>query len=416
MCPSKDAFDWEQWTSSIELDVNGSFLSSKRTNAASSSNPSSSDTVTSLSVSNGVNIIVPSVVPSRYHENSPFQEVNSSHPDWNICAIMRGDGTERFTQGKFYGSSSMDGASIGFWEFDWDTFVVRWKPGMNCQFVSWPYRAVTRSARATARSGTSPSRLCVAIEGYSQLLALTIIKNEMRSWCLLNSGFCLIIGGPAARESHLTVTRYFVRCFGKVPFSSSGRSCLVDALLNASFLLLGDQKSREYSEKFILCLLSASRRCRPHNEGKIEVSDLINLGHIGPIFQELGGDLGVRRVRNIPAHDHLQHPRIRFNWIFNKELYRRLYVLRLNEPGIVDHVVIVDCRQWPSLIYDSADLYPVSFSSISLFFCAGPDASKVKVSNMYEIFRHQRRGEDKISTKRISTAMPRGSKRSRSIN
>lgn len=53
------------------------------------------------------------------------------------------------------------------------------------------------------------------------------------------------------------------------------------------------------------CILNASRRARPHVEGKAEVSDLINPRHLGPIFQELGGMLGLRKVKNIPVHYHL---------------------------------------------------------------------------------------------------------------
>lgn len=50
------------------------------------------------------------------------------------------------------------------------------------------------------------------------------------------------------------------------------------------------------------------------------MADSINIGYLGPILQELGDQLSMRRVKNIPAHGHLQLPEERFNWIFHNRV------------------------------------------------------------------------------------------------
>ena len=66
---------------------------------------------------------------------------------------------------------------------------------------------------------------------------------------------------------------------------------------------------------------------------------------------------------------------------------------RLFESNIVDHMVLIDSIRWPSPIYDSSDLYPMMVSLSALFHCAGPGANKVKIVDLYEVLRHQRKYE-----------------------
>ncbi len=115
-----------------------------------------------------------------------------------------------------------------------------------------------------------------------------------------------------------------------------------------------------------------SQRLRPFDEGKAEIIDCTSNGHLGPVFQGLGGDLSIKKVKNLTPHGHREPPNERFNWLFNKRIHGHLYIARLYEAGVVDHLVFIDSRQWPSLIYDSCDPYQLILSSHSLFQCSGP--------------------------------------------
>ena len=111
----------------------------------------------------------------------------------------------------------------------------------------------------------------------------------------------------------------------------------------------------------------------------------------------------------IPHHVHLQLISYRFNWLFEKEYYGRVFIARLFEAHVVDHVIVIDSRRWPSLIYDSSDLYPIMLYSLALFHCAGPGASKVKIADLYEVFRHQRKYEVSDEFEQELLTLPRGS-------
>ncbi len=113
--------------------------------------------------------------------------------------------------------------------------------------------------------------------------------------------------------------------------------------------------------------LRASQGLRPFNEGKAEIIDFTSIGHLGPLFQGIGGDLSIKKVKNLALHGHREPPHERFNWLFSKRRQGRLYIARLYEAGIVDHLVLIDSGQWPSLIYDPCDLYRMILSSYSLF-------------------------------------------------
>ena len=95
----------------------------------------------------------------------------------------------------------------------------------------------------------------------------------------------------------------------------------------------------------------------------------------------------------ILRHGDLQSTACRFNWLFEKKYYGHVFIARLFEAHVVDHVIVIDSRRWHSLIYDSSDLYPIKLSSRALFHCAGPGANKVKIVDLYEVFRHQQKHE-----------------------
>ncbi len=66
------------------------------------------------------------------------------------------------------------------------------------------------------------------------------------------------------------------------------------------------------------------------------------MGHLGPVLQELGGDLRLQKVKSIPPHGHREAAEIRFNWLFEKRIHDHIYLVRLYEAGLVDHLVVID--------------------------------------------------------------------------
>ena len=67
-----------------------------------------------------------------------------------------------------------------------------------------------------------------------------------------------------------------------------GLDCAIHAACNVMFLLLGESSSAYEVSRLHRSITLASARCRPHTEGRPEVSDLLKLGHLGPIFQNAG--------------------------------------------------------------------------------------------------------------------------------
>ena len=145
------------------------------------------------------------------------------------------------------------------------------------------------------------------------------------------------------------------------------------------FLLVGERSAAYEVIRLRRSITLASARCRPHTEGCPEVSDLLKLGHLGPIFQYAGGHLGIRRMI-ITRHGHLQSIAYRFNWLFEKKYYGRIFVAHLFEAHVVDHVIVIDSRRWPSLIYDPSDLYPITLSAPALFIGLVFEQTKSKSS------------------------------------
>ncbi len=71
--------------------------------------------------------------------------------------------------------------------------------------------------------------------------------------------------------------------------------------------------------------------------------------------------------------------------------------MRLFEATSVDHVVVVDRSRWSNFIYDSADRYPIMMSSVALLKCAGPDATKERVIQLYRVLKlRQKKGMEQV--------------------
>ena len=118
-------------------------------------------------------------------------------------------------------------------------------------------------------------------------------------------------------------------------------------------------------------------------------------------------------MKNLTPHGHHESAHVRLNWLFDKRIHGHVYIARLYEAGVVEHLVVIDSRRWPSLIYDSCDSYHLILSSSSLFQCGGPDADEVKIIQFYEVIRNCRSGEKPKDLKRKLVSMPRGANRSR---
>ena len=70
-----------------------------------------------------------------------------------------------------------------------------------------------------------------------------------------------------------------------------GRDCVIHAACNAMFLLVGERSAAYEVSRLDRSIRYASARYRPHTERRPEVSDLLKLGHLGPIFQNAEGIL-----------------------------------------------------------------------------------------------------------------------------
>lgn len=391
----------EQLVANMGIDVRGSFLTSAE----------QSETLSRLSLTPYEADCAPVSIQNAETRDQTAQAEYSDN--WNVGAILCGDGEFHLSRKTYFGSSSIDGSVSGFWPLIWDSLNMTWAPKMDYHFVSWAYRAVSRGARLLRRKGKGPARPFVNLEGYPKHAALILIKNTLKRWMDENPGFCILIGGPGARARNIQTARYYIRCFGEVRFRHSGRSCVIDAACNAGYLLLGESKSVTMSNLFMGVAHRAAQRLRPHDEGKAEISDFTSIGHLGPVFQGLGGDLSLKKVKDLPPHGHHEAPEVRFNWLFHKRIHGRIYLARLYEAGIVDHLIVIDSRKWPSLIYDSCDCYPLILTSTVLFHCGGPEVDKVKIIQLYEVVRNRRSGEKPEQLRRKLLAMPRGTKRPR---
>ncbi len=166
------------------------------------------------------------------------------------------------------------------------------------------------------------------IAGYPKNVALVLIKNALNRWLDGNPGFAILIGEPGVRTPNTRTTKYFIRCFGGLQFRSSGRSCAVDAACNVGFLLLGDAKALSMSSRFIEAARRASQRARPHSEDRPKVIEFASVSHLGPVFQELGGELSVKKVKNVPPDGHRGPLQVRFDWLFDKRVHGHIYLAR----------------------------------------------------------------------------------------
>ncbi len=64
--------------------------------------------------------------------------------------------------------------------------------------------------------------------------------------------------------------------------------------------MLSESNVVSMSNRFSEVIWRASQRFRPHDEGKSDISDFISAGNLGSVLQDLGGNLSLKKVKNIP--------------------------------------------------------------------------------------------------------------------
>ena len=96
-------------------------------------------------------------------------------------------------------------------------------------------------------------------------------------------------------------------CIGVTPYRGDVecRDCVIQAACNKMFLFLGTRSAAYEVSRLHRRITLTSARCRPQTEGHPEVSHLLKLGHLGPLFSECRGHLGIPKMI-IPGRGHLQ--------------------------------------------------------------------------------------------------------------
>ena len=109
-------------------------------------------------------------------------------------------------------------------------------------------------------------------------------------------------------------------------------------------------------------------------------------------------------MRDIPRYGYRKPFKIRFNCLLGKRIHGQIYLARLFEAGIIENLVVIDSRMWPSLSYDSWDPYPLVLSSSALFQQGDPDASKSKLFNFmkFSVTVEQEKIEKNLKSQHVS--------------
>ena len=134
------------------------------------------------------------------------------------------------------------------------------------------------------------------------------------------------------------------------------------------FLLLGESSADHEVGRLHRSIRLVSARCRPHTGGRPEFSDFLKIGHLGPFFQNAARNLGIQKMI-IPRHEHLQSIVCRFNWLFEKKYYASIFIARLFEAHIADHVIVIAQDDGP-VLYTTVPIYILSRYHRHLFFIA----------------------------------------------
>lgn len=109
----------------------------------------------------------------------------------------------------------------------------------------------------------------------------------------------------------------------------------------------------------------------------------------------------------IPRHINQQSGAFRFNWLFEKKYYGRIFVARLFEAHFLDDGILIDSRRCTSRMYNSSDLHTVMLSSSGPCHSARPGVNKVKIVDLFEVLRYQRKYKTSDEFKQGLLYLPR---------
>ena len=122
----------ERIVANMGIDVRRSFLPlTERHSNVSDLRPIRSDTDCTTSFIHHAN------VPDIYAK-AELSAQTETEENFNVAAILFGDGEFHLGRESYFGSSSLDGTVSGFWLLNWDSLDITWAPKMHHHFYDWP--------------------------------------------------------------------------------------------------------------------------------------------------------------------------------------------------------------------------------------------------------------------------------------
>ena len=82
--------------------------------------------------------------------------------------------------------------------------------------------------------------------------------------------------------------------------------------------------------------------------------------------------------------------------LYTKTAINGVYLVRMKQTHVCDHVIVIDARKWPRLIFDSAERFPLMLSKTSILLCGGEDSTLTYILEAYKVviqqWRKRKRG------------------------
>lgn len=224
---------------------------------------------------------------------------------YTIERVVAGDGTNDksgivLEKGKTYGSSSLTGGNESFHEISMKSlnlFKFARKIKLRSRPPTEPHLIKKRRSRLKEIKNV-------------QLQALQKRLNE-------NAGVVMKVSEPGARGKIDGIRAHQVRDEGPTMATGNDGSCLLAALLNAIWLLKGENSVNDAYSKVD------------------EEQQLESVGRSNGVLHKMGQKLEMRKVKT-GSED-------KFQWLAKKE--KGTYIVRLFKPKVVDHVVVVSCEK-----------------------------------------------------------------------
>ena len=316
-----------------------------------------------------------------------FCSEDSGMNEWDIQQIVCGDGTsltaERsLEESRFYGSGSTDGGKNTFWELEIETLRL---VARGSSLIQWPFRALTEKAKNSLKAELIPHRPVVNISELSVSEAEKSMRTGLRKWLERYKGFSVTVGGAGSRVKSVKSEKFRVVCLGEVfSQSTNERNCAIEATLNAISLLLGNETAQQCQYRIKDAVTSASNRVKRKKPGAALISDFQSIGEIGSVLQELKIGLSIEKVKMGSKYQ----CKSKMDFIlklYNKTAINGVFLVRLKQTHVCDHVVVIDARKWPRLIFDSAEKFPLLLSPTSVLLCGGEDFKCVFISEVYRV-------------------------------